>query len=227
MINCRVGFLTNTHHNYYFSCRDHHKFHHWVKAGIEYADYPYSKFNNKIEAIKYSDEEYDVLLQSPLWTRSETDALMDLAYKFDLRWPVITDRYSLLPPRTLDDLMSRYFFVVSKLKASRSGVTDAIIKNESVYIDIDLEYEKLRRANQEILFRKYVFLLIYHHHFRLLIDMIKCRTKDDEAEEARLKEEIKSIDAAIKRLKKSNAVLIYLGFLHFPSISITNTSVDF
>lgn len=108
--------------------------------------------------MKYSDEEYDILLQSPLWSRSETDALMELAFKYDLRWPVITDRYALLPPRTLDDLMSRYFFVVSKLKASRTGATDAIIKSEGVHIDIDLEYEKLRRANQEILFRKYVLV---------------------------------------------------------------------
>lgn len=146
-----------------------------------------------------------MLLQSPLWTRSETDALMDLAYKFDLRWPVVTDRYPLLPPRTLDDLMSRYYFVVSKLKASRSGVTDTIIKSESAHIDIDLEYEKLRRANLEILFRKYVRFVRYWG-FIFLRNVCICRTKDDEAEEARLKEEIKSIDTAIKRLKKSNAV---------------------
>jgi hypothetical protein len=106
--------------------------------------------------VTYTDEEYDVLLQVPNWTRSETDHLIDICYRYDLRWPVIVDRYECEPGRPLDDIMSRYYFIVSKLKASRTGVPVSVIKAEN-YISVDLDYERVRRSNQEILFRKYYF----------------------------------------------------------------------
>ena len=162
-------------------CSDGMQLHHWVKASIEYPDYPYAKFNNKIEALTYNNEEYDVLLQSSSWNRSETDHLMDLCYRYDLRWPVIVDRYDLLPPRTLDEMRTRYYFIVSRLKKSRTGVPEAVIKSEN-YVTLDIEYEKQRRANLELQFR---------------------RTKENEVEEGRLKDEMKSIDASLKKIKKN------------------------
>lgn len=39
--------------------------------------------------------------QDPDWTRAETDALLELCDRFDLRWPVIHDRYlTAAPPST-------------------------------------------------------------------------------------------------------------------------------
>ena len=103
--------------------------------------------------MTYSDEEYDVLLQVPNLTRSETDHLIDICYRYDLRWPVIVDRYECEPGRPLDDIMNRYYFIVSKLKASRTGVPVSVIKAEN-HVSVDLDYERSRRSNQEILFRK-------------------------------------------------------------------------
>ena len=40
-----------------------------------------------------NDEEYSAALASKSWTRSETDHLIYICYKYDLRWPVIIDRY--------------------------------------------------------------------------------------------------------------------------------------
>lgn len=134
---------------------DSQEFFHWVRAGIEYSDYPYAKFNNKVEAVKYSSEEYDVLLQSPHWTRSETDYLMELCYRLDLRWPVIADRYGLHPSRTLDDIRSRYYYIIARLKKSRTGLSEVVIRGEN-NVSLDIEYEQQRRANLELLFRKLV-----------------------------------------------------------------------
>jgi DNA methyltransferase 1-associated protein 1 len=52
--------------------------HHWQKADVQYADYPYAKFNIRSTPLTplYTDEEYTLLLQSDDWTRSETDHLM-------------------------------------------------------------------------------------------------------------------------------------------------------
>lgn len=152
-----------------------------MKASIEYPDYPYAKFNNRIEVLTYTNEEYDVLLQSSHWNRSETDHLMDLCYQYDLRWPVITDRYSLLPPRTLDEIRTRYYYVLARLKKSRTGISDSVIKSES-FVTLDIDYEKQRRANLELQFRK---------------------TKETEQEERALKDELKSVELTLKKAKKS------------------------
>jgi DNA methyltransferase 1-associated protein 1 len=134
-------------------------FHHWVKADVHYSDYPYSKFNIKPEIATYTDEEYETFLQVPDWNRSETDYLMHLCYKYDLRWPVIIDRYSLIPSRTTEDLQHRFYSIVTKLKAKAVGATDVTMRNEA-HSNFDVEYERCRRMQLEILFRKYLILLL-------------------------------------------------------------------
>ena len=66
---------------------------HWVRHGVDYPDYPYAKFDIHLDSIAYTDEEYRDKLQHESWTKSETDQLMELARKFELRWPVIYDRW--------------------------------------------------------------------------------------------------------------------------------------
>jgi DNA methyltransferase 1-associated protein 1 len=156
---------------------------HWVKADMQYAEYPYSKFNIRMDRITYSDEEYDHLLQSEVWSRSETDALMSLCHKYDLRWPVIVDRYSLQPPRACEDIQERYYSIQAKLRAHRTGRTDINAKTNEVSTTFDIEQERTRRHRMD-------------QHFR--------NTKDDEAKEASLKKELKEFDANMKKLKKTS-----------------------
>lgn len=49
----------------------------------------------QVVLFKYDDEEYESLIKadSGNWTRAETDYLFELLDRFDLRWPVITDRF--------------------------------------------------------------------------------------------------------------------------------------
>ena len=147
---------------------------------MEYADYPYSKFNTKIDVVVYSEDEYKNLLNVPGWSRSETDHLMYLCLKFDLRWPVIVDRYSLSPPRTTEDLQERYYSIVSKIKSHRAGATEGQMKNEA-FSNFDINYQRRRRTQLEYNFRK---------------------IKTNEQEEAALREELKNIDAILKKSKK-------------------------
>ena len=124
-----------------------------MKADVEYADYPYSKFNTKIEAVTYTDEEYETLLKSSTWTRSETDHLMFLCLKYDLRWPVIVDRYSLLPPRTTEELQERYYGIVTAVKINSASASESQARNEA-FTSFDVEYQKMRRCQQEYNYRK-------------------------------------------------------------------------
>ena len=67
--------------------------HHWVRANVEYPDYPYARFDIHLDPVVYSDEEYQTFLVTEDWTKSETDLLMELARRYELRWPVIHDRW--------------------------------------------------------------------------------------------------------------------------------------
>lgn len=38
---------------------------HWVRASAELPDYPFTRFAKRVEVVKYTDEEYDLLLTPP------------------------------------------------------------------------------------------------------------------------------------------------------------------
>ena len=116
-------------------------FRHWVRANVEYPDYPYARFDIHLDPVTYSPEEYRRYLTSDSWTKSETDQLLEFARRFELRWPVIYDRWIELfyprinnrvqPPadnndddnddemRKLEDLQHRYYSVAALLTQSR------------------------------------------------------------------------------------------------------------
>lgn len=104
-------------------------FRHWVRANVEYTDYPYAKFDIHLDPVIYSEEEYANYLQSDSWTKTETDKLMELARKFELRWAVIHDRwlshYSSqerggdIATRKVEDLQERYYTVAALLSQVR------------------------------------------------------------------------------------------------------------
>ncbi|KAI0012254.1 SWR1-complex protein 4 [Xylariaceae sp. FL0662B] len=120
----------------------------------ELDDSAFAKFNVQVDIPQYSDEQYSTNLASSEWTKDETDYLFDLARSFDLRWPLIWDRYEYQPklpdnttngegaaatdpntavipapkPRSMEDLKSRYYEVAAKMMAVQKPVqymTDA------------------------------------------------------------------------------------------------------
>ena len=63
------------------------------KKGIKWEDYPFARFNKKVQLLSYSDEEYEKLLRSEQWTREQTDALMLLVQRFHLNFFLVQDRW--------------------------------------------------------------------------------------------------------------------------------------
>lgn len=89
-----------------------------------------ARFDIHLDPVTYeSDEEYLALLDDPNWTKSETDQLLELARRYELRWAVIYDRwYEAMgyasqggpPPfRKIEDLQHRYYAVAAMLWQAR------------------------------------------------------------------------------------------------------------
>ena len=76
--------------------------HHWVKVNEEEGEYAFAKYNTSSQPYSYSSDEYDRMLKDDGWSKDETDYLINLIHEFNLRWPVIWDRYQWRSGRTLE-----------------------------------------------------------------------------------------------------------------------------
>ncbi|KAF7729230.1 swr complex subunit [Apophysomyces ossiformis] len=93
---------------------------HWAKAtDHDTEDYAFAQFNRVIDVVEYNDEEYEKFLTDPNWTKEETDYLLSLCRQYDLRFPVIADRYESNNPRSMEDLKDRYYSIFRKLVRAR------------------------------------------------------------------------------------------------------------
>ena len=50
-------------------------FYHWVRANVEYPDYPYARFDLHLDPLVYTDEEYQTLLASGAMTSLASEAM--------------------------------------------------------------------------------------------------------------------------------------------------------
>lgn len=116
----------------------------------EMEDSAFAKYNVRVSVPEYSDDQYRLNLQHDDWTKEETDYLMSLVKDYELRWPIIWDRYEYVPPatngepsadgdeskavipapkdRSMEDLKARYYTVASKmmvLQKPEQYMTDA------------------------------------------------------------------------------------------------------
>ena len=167
-------------------------FNHWRRAEDEGKDYSFAKFNRKIQIPVYSEQEYHQHLTRDDWSQDETDHLLDLCKRFDLRWHVIFDRYdhSRYPrekTRGLEDLKERYYGICNNLRKVRRQPGEDI--DEIVY---DADHERRRRQQLARLF---------------------ARTEEQVEEEAMLIQELKRIEARKKeREKKSQDLQKFIAF---------------
>lgn len=127
---------------------------HWVKADIQYADYPYAKFNVSMDPVVFSDDEYASLLSSSTWTKEETIHLLDLVSRYGLRWPVILDRYEKQPYRTSEDMQARYYGIILKLRDHRLGSNFLDFNKDDHKATFNYEQEKRRKYQLELSYRK-------------------------------------------------------------------------
>uniref|UniRef100_A0A7S2Z5F0 Myb-like domain-containing protein n=1 Tax=Chloropicon laureae TaxID=464258 RepID=A0A7S2Z5F0_9CHLO len=124
------------------------------KMGTMGADgeYVFSKYNKKIKTYRYDDEEYRTLLSGdPSWSREESDYLMDMCERFDLRFVVIADRYDFNgATRKVEDLKQRYYDVARKLVIAREGSEKAAAHNPVVKRPFNADHERERKRALEI-----------------------------------------------------------------------------
>lgn len=65
--------------------------------------------------------EYNEHLSSENWSRDETDHLIDLAKRFDLRFVIMADRYDTekFGKRSVEDIKDRYYKIAGVLSKVR------------------------------------------------------------------------------------------------------------
>lgn len=113
-------------------------------AGDEMEDSAFAKFNVQVNIPTYNEDQYKQFLISDVWSKEETDYLMEVVTDFELRWPLVWDRYEWNPPatngeanadgdeskaivpttqaRTMEDLKARYYEVAAKIMAIQKPV---------------------------------------------------------------------------------------------------------
>jgi hypothetical protein len=67
---------------------------HWQKKGMEWDEYPFARFNKKLQILKYDDQEYEEHLLSNSWSKSESDKLIQLVQQFGMNFFLVHDRWT-------------------------------------------------------------------------------------------------------------------------------------
>lgn len=155
--------------------KDHLQLYHWRRItdpNEAPQEYQFAKLNVRIDnhIPKYDEKEYNMLLICKEWTKEETDCLMELCTKFDLRFNVIHDRWDrkrFPTERSVEDLKERYYFVYNQLGKARVFLEPAKLK------EYDHQHERKRKQQ--------------------LVNLYN-RTKEQIEEEANLINEMKKIE---------------------------------
>nr|CAG4651861.1 EOG090X076S [Triops cancriformis] len=127
-------------------------FHHWRRVTDEAKEYPFAKFNKQVQVVSYTDMEYQQHLQSDSWSRAETDYLMELCRRFDLRFVVIHDRWdrNRFSVKSVEDLKDRYYEICNALAKAR--VPPNVPEPKLIYFDAD--HEKRRKEQLKRLYER-------------------------------------------------------------------------
>lgn len=136
----------------------------------EIEDSMFAKYNVQVNIPTYNEAQYESTLKSRDWSKEETDYLMELVKDFDLRWPVIWDRYEYKPAppsnaegeaqalvpepkqRSMEDLKARYYEVAAKMMAVHRKVehmTQAEFSLHQMMLSFNPGQEALRKRFAE------------------------------------------------------------------------------
>lgn len=136
--------------------KDHLQLFHWRRVADPNEppkEYPFAKLNTRIDnhIPKYDEKEYNMLLLCDQWTKEETDYLLDMCTRFDLRFVVIHDRWDrrrFPVARTVEDFKERYYFVYNQLAKARAFMEPPKCK------EYDAQHERKRKQQLTNLFNR-------------------------------------------------------------------------
>ncbi|KAG0166277.1 swr complex subunit [Apophysomyces sp. BC1034] len=159
------------------------------QANEKRPDYAFARFNKVTDVIEYTEEEYSKYLSDSDWTKEETDYFFRLCRQYDLRFPVIEDRYDCgMRKRTIEDLKDRYYSIYRKLLKERPLNGQA---QERQALIQQYGYDKTKEVE-----RKKALVALFN------------RTKEQMDEEETLMIEAKRIEANEIRLAKERENLL-------------------
>lgn len=192
-------------------------------------DSMFAKFNVNVQIPKYDEDQYNSVLRSQDWSKEETDYLMGLVKEFDLRWPVIWDRYDYTPAplpqtngetngdsqalvpagetkqRSMEDLKTRYYEVASKMMAVHRPVqymSQAEFSLHQMMSSFDPDQERRRKRFAEASMSR--SLEEKKEEEQLLVELKRIMARTD-----RLNEERKELYAILEARPSSGNLGIY------------------
>ena len=121
------------------------------------AEYPFAKYNKPPKIFKYNDDEWiNLLSEDPAWSRQETDYLLEIIERLDMRWLAIADRYDFPggQPRSIEDIKARYYSVARQLLLGREGGPDAVANHPLVKHPYSGQHERDRKKGLELLLKR-------------------------------------------------------------------------
>ncbi|KAI9643125.1 swr complex subunit [Ciborinia camelliae] len=176
------------------------------KEDEAFEDSTFAKYNVKVQVPTYTDEEYKEILENEEWSRHETDYLMRMVQEYDLRWPVIWDRYEYILPdipedgpkdamirrgevRTLEDLKARYYSIGAAMMALKKPL------HQMNTAEFDLHQKMLNYQPRQEKLRKD------------FLEGVFTRTKEEAREEESLMVELKRILARSEKFMEERREL--------------------
>jgi len=128
--------------------KDNLKLVHWQRAEDVNKDYDFAKFNQNIDIVEFTEDEYNNLIKpnDRNWNYEQTRYLWDLIKRYELRFIVIMDRFDEenYGERTVESLKDRYYSVARTILEHRKMFDHPIIKSGYNY-----EQEMKRRTYLE------------------------------------------------------------------------------
>jgi DNA methyltransferase 1-associated protein 1 len=226
--------------------------------------------SGSVKANKSMAEKLIIKTESkiPLWTREETETLLALAHQYELRWPVIIDRwherFNMLPDgslntlsavRSVEDLQYRYYQVgnvlarkqlegvAGKVNDNNAGSANVVAAGANATIpgkgDVKQSSSQLEPSDQQALATLSKNLAahptlvpnvslpntgttLHNKPFDLLAEKARRaqlrhlwnRPKAEEKEEEELRAELRAIELALRKMKKSGKFLVPKGSAH-------------
>nr|CAG4647939.1 EOG090X076S [Moina brachiata]SVE93041.1 EOG090X076S [Moina brachiata] len=167
-------------------------FHHWRRVADEGKEYPFANFNKQVHVVSYNDQEYQQHLQLDNWSKAETDHLSDLCRQFDLRFPVIQDRWDTtrFSKRTIEELKERYYDMCNLLNKARHTTGP-----EPKLIAYDADHEKRRKEQLKRLFERTSEQVEEEQNLLQELRKIEARKKDRERKTQDLQKLITAADS--------------------------------
>ena len=165
----------------------------------------FAKYNVQVQVPSFEPDQYKEKLEHPDWTREETMYLLDVVKQFELRWPLVWDRYEYIPQidgetnetsmipalkvRTLEDLKARYYSIAAKMMTLNTPL-ERMVESEFQLHELMLQYNPMTEATR-----------------KLYCEKILARTKEEAREEESLLLELKRILARTDTLNEERREL--------------------